>query len=322
MWIIVKTVLVTGGAGFIGSHVVDKLIQEKYNVVIFDNLSSGTKKNVHPDAFFIKGDVFNPNDIDAVFAQKHIDIIFHIAGQPSIINSFTNPQQDFNTNFSGTMNMVMASLKHRISRFLYASSMTAYGNPVRLPIKETDPCVPISYYGIAKYAAERFVHATADKNDLETPLLATSFRMFNVYGPLQSLTNPYQGVLAIFMGNVLRAEPITIYGDGKQARDFIFVGDVADTWVRAIANKKSYGEVFNIGSGKQTSMRDLAHLVIKACGLNPKTYPVHYKKQRPGDQRFVEADTNKAKELLSFNPETSLDIGLKLTLDWAKHSTS
>ncbi len=313
-----KSVFVTGGAGFIGSHVVTKLIEKKYNVVILDNLSSGKRENIHPKAHFIKGDVSSPKDIESVFSKHHIDIVFHIAGQPSIINSFTNPQSDFNTNFSGTMCMVLAAVQHKVKRFIYASSMTAYGNPIRLPIKETDPCVPISYYGIAKYAAERFVHATAQKNDLTTPLLATSFRMFNVYGPRQSLTNPYQGVLAIFMGNVLRGEPITIYGDGEQARDFIFVGDVVDVWIHAITNKKSYGEIFNIGSGKQTSMTQLAHLVIKACGLNPKTYPIHYKNQRPGDQRYVRADTQKAKETLSFMPKTPLDIGLKLTLDEAK----
>src|SRR5260221_2072499 len=159
-----KSIFVTGGAGFIGSHVVDALIKKKCDVVILDNLSSGKRENIHPKAHFIKGDVSNPKDIEKVFSEHHIDIVFHIAGQPSIINSFTNPQSDFNTNFSGTMNMVMASLKYKISRFLYASSMTAYGNPIHLPIKETDPCIPISYYGIAKYAAERFVHATAQKN--------------------------------------------------------------------------------------------------------------------------------------------------------------
>jgi len=322
MWTVMQTVLVTGGAGFIGSHVVDRLIGKKYNVLVFDNLSSGKKENIHPKAHFIKGDVSNPKDIEKVFTNRSIDSILHIAGQPSIINSFTNPQSDFNTNFSGTMNMVMAALQHKVKRFLYASSMTTYGNPIHLPMRETDPCVPISYYGIAKYAAERFVHATAEKNDLPTPFLATSFRMFNVYGPRQSLTNPYQGVLAIFMGNVLRREPITIYGDGEQARDFVFVGDVADMWIQAITNQKSYGGIFNIGSGKQTSMNELAKYVIKACGLNVKTYPMLYKKQRPGDQRFVRADTHKAKDILNFLPKTSLDSGLKLTLDWAKKDAS
>lgn len=309
-----KTVIVTGGAGFIGSHVVDKLIEKKYKVIVFDNLMTGNKKFLSQKAQFIKGDVSIKKDVEKIFKNNKIHIVLHIAGQPSIINSFTDPSLDFNTNFTGTMNMILAATKFKVKRFLYASSMTVYGNQQKLPIEETNPCIPINYYGVAKYAAERFVHITAEKENLN----ATSFRMFNVYGPRQSLTNPYQGVLAIFIGNVLRKEKITIYGDGNQGRDFVFVGDVAKVWVDAIENEKSYGQIFNIGNGKQTSMLTLAKTVIKACSNDLKEYPIIFKNNRPGDQRYVEADITKAKKLLGFKPKFSLEEGLRKTLEWAK----
>lgn len=312
------TVLVTGGAGFIGSHVVDKLISEKYKVIVFDNLSSGKETYLNPKAEFIKGDVTKVPDIEKVFVKRKIDVVMHIAGQPSIVTSFTDPAKDFETNFTGTMNVVMQSLKHNIKRFLYASSMTVYGNQQKLPISETAACVPINYYGIAKYAAERFVHSTAERIDLETPFNVTSFRMFNVYGPRQSLTNPYQGVLAIFIGNVLRGEPIIIFGDGKNARDFVYIDDVADAWVTAIDNKKSFGKVINIGSGKMIDVNNLAKTVIAVCGKNSKKYPVLRKPDRPGNQKYVEADITLAKKLLSFNTRYPFELGLLETLAWAR----
>ncbi len=314
-----KRVLVTGGAGFIGSHVVDSLIEKNYSVTVFDNLASGKKEYIHKQAAFVNGDVSKKSHVEKLLSKTSFDIILHIAGQPSIVNSFTNPELDFETNFIGSVNMIMGAVKHNTNRFLYASSMTVYGNPARLPILEEDACVPINYYGIAKYAAERFIHTTANRVDLTNPLNVTSFRMFNVYGPRQSLTNPYQGVLAIFMGNVLRNEPITIYGDGKQARDFVYVGDVASMWVDAIENKKSFGNVFNIGFGRQTGMLELAKTVIKACGKDVKKYPIHFKPKRSGDQKFVEADITLAHKLLKFIPTTPLEEGIRKTLEWAQN---
>lgn len=315
-----KTVLVTGGAGFIGSHIVDKLIQKKYNVVVFDNLITGKIEFINKKAIFEKGDVSNRKQFENVFKKYKFDAIFHIAGQPSIVNAFSDPVLDVNTNFIGTINATMLSLKYGISRFLYASSMTLYGNPETLPIKENAKPAPINYYGIAKYASERFVHITSERLDLETEFFPTSFRMFNVYGPRQSLTNPYQGVLAIFIGNVLRHEPITIFGNGKQGRDFVYVEDVANAWVNNIENKKSYGNVYNIGAGKQTPILTLAKIVIKACGFDPKKYPIVFKPKRSGDQKFIEADINRARKDLKFKPNYSLSKGLKATLEWAKNN--
>ncbi len=315
-----KTVLVTGGAGFIGSHIVDKLISKNYKVIVLDNLVSGKREFINPKAEFVQGDVTQIKDIDKLFKKNKIDVVFHIAGQPSIVNSFTDPFTDVNTNFIGTINMVLSSIKYGVERFLYASSMTVYGNQEKLPIKETASCVPINYYGVAKYAAERFVHISAEKKDLEKPFNVTSFRMFNVYGPRQSLTNPYQGVLAIFIGNVLRNEPIKIFGKGDQARDFIYVGDITEIWTNSIDNKKSFGKVFNIGYGKKTSIKDLAQNVIKACRKD--NYKISFEEGRSGDQKYIEADISLAKSEIKFHPKYSLDRGLNLTLTWAKKNNS
>lgn len=316
-----KTVLVTGGAGFIGSHIVDKLIEKNHTVIVVDNLVSGNRKNLPKDVAFIKADIQNSGELENIFKTNTIDTVFHLAGQPSIVNSFADPYTDVNTNFVGTINVLMAAQKYHVKRFVFASSMTIYGNAKDIPITEDSPAVPINYYGVAKFAAERFLHITAQRIDIENPIKVTSLRMFNVYGSRQSLTNPYQGVLAIFIGNVLRNEPISIFGDGKQSRDFVFVEDVAQTWVDCIDNEKSFGEVLNIGYGKKTTITSLAKAVVKACGQDPLTYPIHYKPQRPGDQHDIAADISRAKEILGFDPKISLEEGLKHTLTWAKQNS-
>lgn len=315
-----KNVLVTGGAGFIGSHIVDKLLERNYKVIVVDNLITGNRKNLHNSVKLYTTDITDKDKYEKIFKENKIDVVFHLAGQPSIVNSFTDPYTDINTNFLGSVNTVMFAQKYNVRRLVFASSMTLYGNAKHIPITEETPANPINYYGVAKFSAERFIHITAQRLDTEVPVNTTSLRMFNVYGPRQSLNNPYQGVLAIFMGNVLRNEPITIFGDGKQTRDFVFVEDVAAIWVNNIENEKSYDEVFNIGFGRKTTINDLANAVITACGYNPKTYAVIHKPKRSGDQRDVLADISKAKNLLNFNPQTSLEEGLKKTLTWAKQN--
>lgn len=315
-----KTVLVTGAAGFIGSHIVDELIENNYKAIAIDNLSSGKKEYVNKKAVFIKADVTNQQDLDKIFGQNKIDVIMHLAGQPSIVNAYADPYLDANTNFIGTMRMTLNAVKYGIPRFLYASSMTLYGNPKKLPIKEDDAAMPINYYGVAKFASERFVHITSERVDLKKPFNVTSLRMFNVYGPRQSLTNPYQGVLAIFLGNVLRQEPITIFGKGNQARDFVYVKDVARTWIDSIDNNNSFGKVFNIGFGKRTSILRLAKTVIKANGQNENEYPFVFKSKRSGDQQVVEADIAQAKKYLKFSPKFNLQQGLEKTIEWAKNN--
>lgn len=315
-----KNILVTGGAGFIGSHIVDALVFEKYNVFVFDNLSSGKLEYLNKKAKFINGDIKSIANIESVLKKQTIDTILHLAGQPSIVNAHSDPIADASVNFFGTINISLLAIKYKVKRLLYASSMTVYGNQDKLPIPEIAPITPVNYYGIAKFASEKFVHVTSQRLDVKKPFLPTSFRMFNVYGPRQSLTNPYQGVLAIFIGNVIRNEPITIYGDGNQGRDFIYIDDVVKVWLDTIANKKSYGNIYNLGSGKQTSILKLAHTIIKSCGKNPKEYPIIFKKERSGDQKQIQAEIKLAKRDLKIKMENSLFIGISKTVSWAKNN--
>lgn len=314
-----KHILVTGGAGFIGSNFTDELINKGYKVTVIDNLSTGIKENINPAAIFIKGDVKNKKDIEKCFRKK-IDVIFHIAGCASTIKSFHDPAADLFTNVLGTINIINAAIKFKVPRLLYASSMTSYGVPDSIPIKETMSTKPISYYGITKYSGERYCIATGLRNDLSFKLNVTAFRMFNVYGRRQSLTNPYQGVVSIFIGNVLRGEPITIFGDGEQSRDYVHIKDVAQAWIGAIENKKSFSQVFNIGSGTRMSINSLVDFILKKFGKNRKNYKIIYKEERPGDQKHMQADISKIKKLLGWKPKISFDDGMADTIAWAKET--
>lgn len=311
-----RTCLVTGGAGFIGSHIADRLIAKGYRVVIIDNESTGLRENVNPKAIYLHGDITRIGDLEKAFSYG-IDVVFHIAGQASTIRSFDDPIDDLKVNVVGTINVLKMCLKHRVPRLMYASSMTVYGHPSRIPTPETEPCKPISYYGITKYAAERYVHATAERVDLDFDFHVTSFRMFNVYGERQSLENPYQGVVAIFISNVLNGEPITIYGDGEQSRDFVHIQDVVDAWMDALDNEATYGQVFNIGTGTRRSINELVDVTLAAFDRSRATYPVRYAPVRPGDQRHMAADITKASRILGWQPKVEFAEGMERTVRWA-----
>jgi len=315
----VKKALVTGGAGFIGSHLSDALLKNGYGVVVLDNESTGFRENIPSEATYIKGDVKTPNDVEKAFAEG-IDVVFHVAGQASTIKSFHDPLSDLNTNIIGTVNVLEMCLKMKVRRLIYASSMTCYGHPENIPTVEDNPCRPISYYGITKYAAERYVHTMAARNDLDFDFNVTSFRMFNVYGERQSLENPYQGVMAIFISNVLNNEPITIHSDGKQSRDFIFISDVVNAWLSSVDNPQAHGQVFNLGTGTGLSINRLVDFILKASGKDRDSYPVTYSSERPGDQRHMRADVTKAKSVLNWSPVVKLENGMQKTVKWANRA--
>jgi UDP-glucose 4-epimerase len=311
-------ILVTDGAGFIGSHMVDRLVADGHDVVVYDNLATGLRGNV-PAARFVQGDVSHIEDLERAFSGG-LDAVFHIAGQVSLIRSYTDPVVDLRTNVQGTLNVLTLCIKHRVPRLLYASSMTVYGSDAPLPTPEDSPCEPVSYYGITKYAGERYVHVTAARRDLDFPFQITAFRMYNVYGPRQALNNPYQDVLGIFIGNLLRGEPITIFGDGEQSRDFIYISDIVDGWVGALTNPASYDKSINLGSGKRLSINDVADAVLGAFGRTRADYPVIYAPGRSGEQRHVEADNTRAWQLLGWPPRVSFETGLAETVQWSMAS--
>jgi len=309
-------VLVTGGAGFIGSHLVDRLLADGHEVVVIDNLATGLRENVPATARFVLGDVSQLEDVERAFAGG-LDAVFHIGGQVSLIRSYTNPTIDLRTNVMGTLNVLTTCVAHRVPRLIYASSMTVYGSDVPLPTPEDSPCEPVSFYGITKYAGERYVHVTAARRDLDFPFNITAFRMYNVYGPRQALDNPYQGVLGIFLGNLLRKEPITIFGDGEQSRDFIYIRDIVDGWVGALENPASYGKSINLGSGKRLSINYLADAVLSAFQRTRRDHPVNYAPGRSGEQRHVEADATRASQVLGWRPRVSFAAGLAETVQWS-----
>jgi UDP-glucose 4-epimerase len=235
----------------------------------------------------------------------------------SLVRSYADPGVDLRTNVHGTLAVLQACLNHQVPRLLYASSMQSYGVTDAVPTPEDTPCRPANYYGISKYAAERYVHTTAERPDLGFPFRVTSFRMYNVYGPRQALDNPYQGVLGIFLGNLLRGEQLTIFGDGEQTRDFVYVGDVAEAWVGALENPASYGEVFNLGSGRETSINRLAELAVAAVDRPRHGHGVRYAPARPGELRRVAADVSRARAVLGWEPRTPFAEGLAETARWA-----
>ena len=312
-------ILVTGGAGFIGSNLVNHLIDAGHMLVVFDNEATGRQANVQPTVEYIKGDVAHLAELERAFIER-LDAVCHVAGQVSMIRSLTDPVLDLRTNVEGTVNVLQLCLKHRVPRLLYASSMTAYGRTVTLPTSEDAPCAPISYYGITKYAGERYVLNTGERRDLDFDFNVTCFRMFSVYGPRQALDNPYQGVLGIFLGNLLRGEPVTIFGDGEQSRDFVYIEDIVDAWAGALTNSNSYGGVFNLGSGRRLTINQLADEVLAAFGGNRKEYPVKYAPPRSGEQLHVQADIARARGVLGWEPRVSFEAGLAETVRWARET--
>jgi UDP-glucose 4-epimerase len=311
----VSHVLVTGGAGFIGGHLVERLLGAGHGVTVLDNLSTGVRGNVPDGVRLVEGDVGERETVDALFAEEQFDAVCHIAGQASIRVSFASPEGDLRTNVLGTLNVVQACIERGVRRLVYASSMTAYGEPARIPTPEDEPCVPVSNYGVTKHAAERYVQIAGARRDVA--LDVTSLRMFNVYGERQSVDNPYQGVLAIFIGNVMRSEPITIHGDGEQTRDFVYVGDVVSAWVRVLEEPASHGRVLNVGSGRETSVNDLADSVLAAFGESRDTWELRGSEAQLGDQRRSAAETS-ALGGLGWSPSVSLDEGVARTVAWAR----
>ncbi len=312
-------ILVTGGAGFIGSHLAKRFVDLGHDVVVTDSEATGRREHVPQGAEYRRGDVCRTEDLEKIFSAG-LDAVAHVAGQVSLIRSFTNPVIDLRTNVEGTVNVLGCCIRYRVPRLLYASSMTVYGHAEALPTAEDTPCKPVSYYGITKYAAERYVHTTAERPDLGFEFGPTSFRMYNVYGPVQALDNPYQGVLGIFLGNLLRGEPITIFGDGNQSRDFVYIDDVVDAWVAALDNPASAYRILNLGSGRQLSINEVADHALRAFGRSRDDWPVHYAPTRPGEQRHVEADIALASDLLSWTPRVAFDAGLAETARWAMTS--
>jgi UDP-glucose 4-epimerase len=301
-----KKVLVTGGAGFIGSHLVDRLVREGYPVRVIDNLSSGKIENIqhHIDTNkveFIKGDIR-----DATLVNKSVDgvgFVLHLAAIISVPFSMENPDLTFDVNTQGTHNLLLAAAEKSVEKFVFISSCAVYGDPEVNPVTEDIKTNPISPYAESKLIGERYCLSFNQSNQLKTVVL----RFFNVYGPRQSM-NAYSGVITIFINKVKQKEPLTIYGDGSQTRDFVNVRDIVDGILASMKTNKTDGEVFNIGSGKPTSINDLAKAVLELGNVDLE---IKYEKYRTGDIKHSFADITKARKLLGYEPKVSLRDGLR-----------
>ena len=301
-------ILVTGGAGFIGSHLVDALMGNGDDVTILDNLSSGSLENLgsqRRSGFrFIRGDVRRSSDVRK--ATRNADKVFHLAA--CVGKSITDSQRDFKTNALGTFNVLKASKENNVERIVVASSVMIYGErKSRTAASETDPPNPIIPYGASKAAAEAC--SLAFYHSWGVPIAV--LRYFNVYGPRCDPRNPYSGVVSRFMGRALHGLPPLVYGDGLQTRDFVYVGDVVRASLLAADRKKAVGQIINVGSGIGTPIVKLASMVLKATSL--EHLKVKHTSPRPHEYRHIHADMAKARSILGYRPSVSLAQGLART---------
>ena len=306
-----KKVLITGGAGFIGSHLAEELA-ENNEVIVIDNLSTGKLENIKhllndKKIIFKKGDIRDLNFLKNEF--EGADYIFHQAAVVSVPKSVEDPVSTNEVNVNGTLNVLIAAKNCDAKKVVFASSCAVYGDNPDLPLKEDMLPRPLSPYAASKLACECYCQVFAEVYGLPT----VSLRYFNVYGPRQDANSDYAAVIPKFIARVLENKPPIIYGDGNQTRDFIFVKDIVRANITAA--ESSITGTFNIASGKATSIEELAMQIIKTAGKNEDMKPIH-EKPRAGDIKHSSADISKAKEKLNFQPEYSLEEGLEEIVEW------
>jgi UDP-glucose 4-epimerase len=298
-------ILVTGGAGFIGSHIVDRYIAEKHTVCVVDNLSKGRRKNVNPKAEFYEVDICNRIALEDVFEKERPEVVNHHAAQVDVRFSVRDPVFDAQTNIVGSLNILELAVRYGARRIIYASSGGAvYGEPKVLPAVEESLINPMSPYGASKHAVEHYINLYGLNYGLEYVIL----RYGNVFGPRQ---DPFgeAGVVAIFANLILKGESPTVFGDGEQTRDFVFVGDVADANLLALT--KGTGQVLNIGSGKETSVNRIFSELAAIIGFEGKP---RYESSRVGEVKRIFLDISRAKSVLGWLPRTSISDGLRETV--------
>jgi len=301
--------LITGGAGFIGSHLAELLISEGHEVVAMDNLTSGRMSNLkavasHPHFRFIKADIRDLASLKSIF--DNVDWVFHLAGLADIVPSIEMPAQYFSTNVTGTFNVLECARTAGVKRFLYAASSSSYGIPDIYPTPESSPIKPQYPYALTKYMGEELVLHWARVYKLP----AISLRLFNVYGTRSRTTGAYGAVFGVFLAQKLNGRPFTVVGDGTQTRDFTYVTDVADAFLRAAESQVS-GEAMNVGSGNHYSVNRLVELLGGAIEHIPK---------RPGEPDCTFAEVTKIKQLLGWEAQISFEKGVGRMLaninDW------
>ena len=301
-----RKILVTGVAGFIGSHISKKFIDEGFNVVGIDDLSSGSKKNVPEGVEFINIDLADESKIKEI--PKSCDLILHLAGQSSGEISFDNPIIDLKKNTNSTLNLIKYGISQNSSKFLLASSMSVYGNVKDAPVNENNLTYPLSCYGVGKLASEGYLNVYKDK----LPYL--DLRMFNVYGPGQDLNNMRQGMVSIFLSQALTNNKILIKGSLERYRDLIYISDVVESWYNLALNDQIENKVINVGAGNKIFVKDI---VEKICAMCPNTI---YEQigGTPGDQKGIYSNNDLLKNLTGMTKFIDLEEGLQKFKNWAE----
>jgi nucleoside-diphosphate-sugar epimerase len=303
--------LITGGAGFIGSHLAEELIRRNQRVRIVDSLITGKRRNLEhlPGAEFIEGDLADGSV--AARSVQGIDYVLHQAAIPSVPRSVKDPVTSNRANIDASLNILVAARDAGVKRLVYAGSSSAYGDTPTLPKREDMPASPLSPYALQKYVAEQYCQMFTRLYGFET----VTIRYFNVFGPRQDPGSPYSGVISLFSTALLEARQPVIYGDGEQTRDFTYIANVVDGVLRACEAKLAVGEVINVATGGRISLNELLRTMNGIVGSNVNAV---YQAAREGDVRDSQADISKAKRLLGYEPLVGLEEGLRNTLEWCR----
>lgn len=304
--------LVTGGAGFIGSNLVDELVRRGHSIVVLDDLSTGNEANlssVRSKIDFRVGSIIDLATVQS--ACRGADYVIHLAARASVPKSVADPIETNTVNIDGTLNVLVAARDAKVRRFVYAASSSAYGEADTLPKIETMPADPISPYGITKYVGELYAQVFGRVYGLEN----ASVRYFNVFGPRQEPRSQYSGVLSRFMFAVIHNEPPVIFGDGEQSRDFTYIDNVVDETLRACEAAGASGKVFNGGTGMRITLNQVIKLLEKITG---KKLCAKYEPARAGDILHSQADISLARKVLGYEPCVLFEEGLRRTWNWYK----
>jgi UDP-N-acetylglucosamine/UDP-N-acetyl-alpha-D-glucosaminouronate 4-epimerase len=307
------TYLVTGGAGFIGSHIAEELVRRGHRVRVADSLVTGKRSNLdHISGIeFVEGDL-----ADLGFARRAaagMDYVLHQAAIPSVPRSVADPLTSHRANVDGTLNVLLASREGGVRRVVFAGSSSAYGDTPTLPKREDMPTNPLSPYALQKIVGEQYLRMFTQLYGLET----VTIRYFNVFGPRQDPSSAYSGVISVFAKALLENRPPTIYGDGEQTRDFTYVANVVDGVLLACEAAGASGQVINVATGGRISLNVLFETMRRLIGA---TVRPRYDEPRAGDVRDSQADIRKARELLGYEPRVSFEDGLRTTVDWYRSS--
>ena len=303
-------IIITGVAGFIGSHLANKFISEGHNVIGIDDLSQGNVKNIPSEVNFIEVDLANENSINKI--PKGCQMILHLAGQSSGEISFYEPIADLKKNTISTLNLIRYAMENNIDRFLYASSMSVYGNfkCEASGVREDNLTSPISCYGVGKFASEQYLKIFKEK----IPFVI--LRMFNVYGPGQDMENMRQGMVSIYLSQAIKLNKIIVKGSLSRFRDFIFIEDVVEIWYRAAFSNNVLNQVINVGTGGKTSVQELLEIIKEITNVSDVTTI----EETPCDQLGIYANSEKLEQILEYSPKFNLHEGLNLFYKWAKKS--